>query len=144
MPAALSPLRIPASARIRLEVGSGGRFEAGLLLPAGIKDGTSNTVMFTLPGGPVQTVATDASRIWINSRVLEAGFGLLLPAVAAAAVHPGAVFTGCRLLPYIEQDNLYRKGITLERAQVASIQRIGADIAVWLVPAGIIAVLIGL
>jgi hypothetical protein len=147
MTAILSTRAVPASARIRVDALPDAWPDAGLLATAasGITDGTSNTIMFASPAGTVFAGTADSARVWGRPDALKSGFGLLLPAASRLRFRPGAVLPTMQLLPYIEQDNLYKQSaLTLERVRVASVTLHGTDVAVWLVPAGIIAVLIGL
>lgn len=142
MPATLSSLGVPAS--LSIDVGDIPiEIRAGLLLRASIKDGTSNTMTFTTSTGPVRAVVVDAARIGTDPNLLKNGFGLLLPAATGLPFHTGSMLKTCSLLPYVEQDHLRDSVITLEWVRVAGVERIGADVAMWLQPAGIIAVLIG-
>jgi hypothetical protein len=144
---AVSTQLVPTRALVRAAAQPDEWPDAGLLVPAAsdIADGTSNTMMLTTPAGRVRAAAANASLVWKRPNELKVGCGLLLPATARLRFQPGAVLPSLLILPHIEQDNLYEQyGITLEQVRVAGVARIGADLAVWLVPAGIIAVLIGL
>lgn len=129
-----------AGSKVTVEMNSGERFSATLMMQSGaspkgaITDGTSNTIMFSEG----------------QSMKLQSGFGLLLPAVAGSKFQAGAALSSFNLLPYVEQENLRRqsganKGWKVQGGRVTKVSS-AADggVMVWLQPQGIIAILIGL
>lgn len=103
--------------------------------PRSITDGTSNTIMFN-------EVRNHPSR-------LQPGFGLLLPASSSPMRFlPGMSVPKLLLLPYMEQDNLYKSasvpGIQVQGVVSSVSTAPDGSIEVLVQPQGIIAVLIGL
>ncbi|MEZ5355844.1 MAG: hypothetical protein R2762_24685 [Bryobacteraceae bacterium] len=129
--------------KVQVDLGPGGRFTAGLLLAAvppaspGIQDGTSNTLL--------------AARTLPSPNALKGGFGLLLPAVGVPRFLTGQPVPALQILPYMEQDALYRRGggkvtgLQVQGAKVTGVDRMGdGSVRVWMAPQSIIAILIGL